>query len=182
MIFNFDKILKIDRKINQSLAAEYNLPWLRGTLGALTYLGTGAVWLAAYAFFLIFLPDHFTQLILALVLSEAVGLLTIIVLRYITKRERPATSHKYFFLTPWNRYSFPSHHAYRVTILLIIFGTAFPQLLSFLIVMAATVCFSRIYLAKHYFSDVLTGVFLGIILAIVSQRIINFGSLRGLTE
>jgi undecaprenyl-diphosphatase len=181
MIFSFDKILKIDRKINQSLAA-YNLPWLSGTLGALTYLGTGAVWIAAYAFFLFFLPDPLTPLIWTLVLCEVMGLFAIIVLRYITKRARPATSHKHFFLTPWNRYSFPSHHAYRVTILLIIFGTAFPALLSFLIVMAATVCFSRIYLAKHYFSDVLTGIFLGIILAMVSQRIIHIGSLRCLTK
>ena len=181
MIFNFDKILKIDRKINQSLAA-YNLPWLSGILRAVTYLGTGAVWIAAYAIFFVFLPDRFASLILALVLSEVIGLFTIIVLRYITKRERPAISHKYFFLTPWNRYSFPSHHAYRVTILLIIFGTAFPPLLWFLIVMAATVCFSRIYLAKHYFSDVLTGVFLGIFLAMVSQKIINFSLLRCLTE
>ena len=119
MLFNFDKILNIDRQICQSLAA-YKLPWLSGTLGALTYLGAGALWLAAYVIFFIFLPDRFTPLILTLVLAEGMGLLVIIVLRYITKRERPARSHKYFFLTPWNRFSFPSHHAYRVTILLII--------------------------------------------------------------
>ena len=177
MIFSFDKILNIDRQVCQSLAA-YNLSWLSSALGALTYLGTGAVWLAAYVVFFIFLPDRFNPLILTLVLAEVMGLLAIIVLRYMTKRERPARSHKYFFLTPWNRFSFPSHHAYRVTILFIIFGTAFPALRSSLLLMAAAVCFSRLYLAKHYLSDVLAGVFLGIILALASLRIMNFDSLR----
>ena len=181
MIIFLDKILNIDRKIYQSLVA-YNLPWLSATLGVLTYLGTGGVWIAAYAAFFVFLPDYFAPLIWASVISEIVGLFIIIILRYITKRERPTVPHKYFFLTPWNRFSFPSHHAYRATILLVIFGAAFPGLLWLLIVLAATVCFSRLYLAKHYFSDVLTGIFLGIILATACQRIVHFGPFKCLTN
>ena len=177
MVFFLDKILNIDRKVYRSLAA-YNLPWLSATLGVLTYLGAGGVWIAAYAVFFVFLPDWLTPLIWTLVVSELVGLVSIIILRYLTKRERPTVSHKYFFLTPWNRFSFPSHHAYRTTILLVIFGTAFPGLLWLLIVLAATVCFSRIYLAKHYVSDVLIGILLGIVLATACQRIVHFDPLK----
>ena len=161
----------IDRKINAYFASRDNL-WLRAVLGALTHLGSGAVWISVYALLLIFFHDHFSQLILALILAEVIGLLTIIILRYMTKRKRPVIHYKYFSLTPWNRYSFPSHHALRSFIVAVIIGTDFPGLLPFLLVMAAAVSFSRIYLLKHYLSDVLVGVLLGILLATVSQRFI----------
>jgi len=167
----FVSVTEIDRNINNYFVSRDN-PWLRAALGALTYLGTGALWLAIYALFLIFFRDHFTQLIYILVLAEATALPVVVVLRYMTKRERPAISHNYFFLAPWNRYSFPSHHALRAFIVLVVVGKAFPAFLPILIVMALIVGFSRLYLAKHYLSDVLVGALLGIILALVSQKFI----------
>jgi undecaprenyl-diphosphatase len=163
--------MEIDRKIKEYFAS-HNNPWLRAGLGALTHLGSGAVWITVYALLLIFFNDHFSQLVLTLILAEVIGLLTIIILRYTTKKKRPIIDYKYFSLTPWNRYSFPSHHALRSFIIAIVVGTDFPGLLPFLLVMAATVSFSRIYLSKHYLSDVLVGALLGILLATVSQRFI----------
>ena len=43
---------------------------------------------------------------------------------------------------------------------------------SLLLIMAATVSFSRTYLSKHYLSDVLAGAFLGIILAMASRSFV----------
>ena len=163
--------MKMDRKIKEYFAS-HNNPWLRTALGALTHLGSGAVWITVYALLLVLFHDQFSQLILALILAEVIGLLTIIILRYMTKRKRPIIHYKYFSLTPWNRYSFPSHHALRSFIIAVIVGTDFPGLLLFLLVMAASVSFSRIYLLKHYLSDVLVGVLLGILLATVSQRFV----------
>ncbi len=167
----FGKLMEIDRIISHYFAS-HNNPWLRAALGALTHLGSGAVWITVYALLLVLFHDHFSQLILALILAEVIGLLTIITLRFMTKRERPIIHYQYFSLTPWNRYSFPSHHALRSFIIAVILGTDFPGLLLFLLVMAATVSFSRIYLLKHYSSDVLVGVLLGILLTTVSQTFI----------
>jgi len=163
--------MKMDRKIKEYFAS-HNNPWFRAALGALTHLGSGAVWITVYALLLVLFHDQFSQIILALILAEVIGLLIIITLRYMTKRERPIIHYKYFSLTPWNRYSFPSHHALRSFIIAVIVGTDFPGLLLFLLVMAASVSFSRIYLLKHYLSDVLVGVLLGILLATVSQRFV----------
>ena len=171
MNISFGKLMEMDRTVSQYFAS-HNNPWLRAPLRALTHLGTGAVWITVYALFFIFLQNHFTQLILTLILAEVIGLLTIIVLRYMTKRKRPIIHYKYLSLTPWNRYSFPSHHALRSFIIAVILGTYYPWLLPFLLVMAATVSFSRIYLLKHYLSDVLVGALLGILLATASQRFI----------
>jgi len=167
----FGKLMEMDRTVGQYFAS-HNNPWFRAVLGALTHLGSGSVWITVYALLLIFFHDQFSQLILALILAEVVGLLTIIILRYMTKRKRPIMHYKYFSLTPWNRYSFPSHHTLRSFIIAVILGTYFSGLLPFLLVMAATVSFSRIYLLKHYLSDVLVGALLGILLATASQRFI----------
>jgi len=171
MNISFGKLREIDRDINEYFFSQDN-PRLRAAFGALTHLGTGAVWITLYALGLVFLYDPFFQLILTLILAEVIGLVTIIILRYITRRKRPAAHYKTFPLTPWNRYSFPSHHALRSFIIACIIGTDFPGLRPFLFIMAATVSFSRIYLSRHYLSDVLAGTFLGIILATTSQRII----------
>jgi len=171
MNISFEKLTEIDREINGYFVSKDN-PWLRGTLGALTHLGTGAFWITLYALGLIFLYDHFSKLILTLILAEIMGLLTIIILKYVTKRKRPIADYKFFPLTPWNRYSFPSHHALRSFLVASIIGTDFPGVRPFLFIMAATVGFSRIYLSKHYLSDVLAGTLLGIPLAVTSQRFI----------
>ena len=166
----FAEFMKMDRIISQYFAS-HNNPWLRAVLGALTHLGTGAVWLSLYALFLVFLNDLFAPLFLTLVLAELIGLLTIIILRYMTKRKRPTAHYKNFSLTPWNKYSFPSHHALRSFIIAVVIGTEVPGLLPFLLILAAIISFSRIYLSKHYLSDVLVGVFLGILSAAAAQRL-----------
>ena len=146
-----------------------NDPRLRLALGVVTYLGTGVVWVPVYALFLLMTRDHVFRLVSTLVLAEGMGLLFIILLRYGTRRERPSRSYRAFPLTPWNRYSFPSHHALRSFMIAVIIGMAFPRLLPFLLLVASVVSFSRIYLSKHYLSDVVAGCLLGILLAGVSQ-------------
>ncbi len=165
------KLMETDRIINQYFSS-HNNRWLRSALGTLTHLGTGGVWITIYALFFMFLDDHFTQLLLTLILAEMIGLFTIIMLRYMTKRKRPMIHYKYYFLTPWNRYSFPSHHTLRAFIIAVIVGIDYPEVFPLLLIMAATVSFSRIYLSKHYLSDVLAGAFLGIILAMASRTFI----------
>jgi undecaprenyl-diphosphatase len=59
-----------------------------------------------------------------------------------------------------------------VFIIAVVVGTDYPEVLPLLLIMAATVSFSRIYLSKHYLSDVLAGAFLGIILAMASRSFI----------
>ncbi len=165
------KLRETDRIISQYFSS-HNNGWLRSALGTLTHLGSGGVWIIIYALLFIFLDDHFTQLLLTLILAEMIGLLTIIILRYMTKRKRPSIHYKYYFLTPWNRYSFPSHHTLRVFIIAVIVGKDYPEIFPLLLIMAATVSFSRIYLSKHYLSDVLAGAFLGIMLAMASRSFI----------
>ena len=65
------KLPEIDQSINEYFVSRNNR-WLRALLGALTHLGTGFLWVAVYTFFLIFLNDLFTPLILTLILADMV--------------------------------------------------------------------------------------------------------------
>ena len=168
MTVHFEKLAALDHGVSRYFGL-HNDPRLRAALGVVTYLGTGMLWVPLYALFLLITRDHLFQLISTLVLAEVMGLFFIIILRYGTKRARPARSYKAFPLTPWNRYSFPSHHALRSFIIAVVIGIAFPWLLPFLLPAASVVSFSRIYLSKHYLSDVLAGALLGILLAGASQ-------------
>lgn len=128
-----------------------------------TYLGSGYVWTFAYLILFARGTDFVRALLFSVILAELLGLLIIIVLRNLIKRERPNADTT--FLLPWQNNSFPSHHALRVSMLATIFGTAYPSWLSFLIFGAVVVSISRIYLEKHYPFDVLAGSFIGFLYA-----------------
>jgi len=157
------RLIEIDQKLSAYFGS-IDKPLLRRAFRLLTHLGTGAFWMTVYALSLIFFHKDFAQLTFTLVVGEIIGLMMIIILRYMTKRRRPDAKYKPFFLAPWNRYSFPSHHALRSFLIAVILGVHYPGLLPFLLFMAATVGFSRLYLSKHYLSDVLVGTFIGIVL------------------
>lgn len=161
----FSRIIEIDRKINSYFESLNNL-WLKMTFGFLTHLGSGAVWITIYAFFLFFFKDYFSRMIFSLILAEITGLVIIIILRYITKRERPLPHPNPHFLSPWNKYSFPSHHSMRSFMIASIVGLSYQFWLPFLLFIAVIISFSRIYLLRHYLSDVLTGALLGIFLGV----------------
>lgn len=168
MTVRFEKLAALDHSVSRYFSLHSD-PRLRAALGVVTYLGTGVVCVPLYALFLIIARDRLFQLVSTLVLAEVMGLFFIILLRYGTKRERPSRRYKVFPLTPWNRYSFPSHHALRSFIIAVVIGIDFPWLLPFLLSLASVISFSRIYLSKHYLSDVLVGALLGILLAGASQ-------------
>lgn len=130
-----------------------------------TYLGSGYVWTFAYLILFALGTDKVRAILFSVILAELLGLLIIIVLRNLIKRERPNTDITFLLPLPWQSNSFPSHHALRVSMLATMFGTAYPSWLSFLIFGAAVVSISRIYLERHYPFDVLAGSFIGFLCA-----------------
>ena len=130
-----------------------------------TYLGSGYVWTFAYLIIFALGTDKVKAILFSVILAELLGLLIIIVLRNLIKRERPTTDITFLLPLPWHSNSFPSHHALRVSMLAAIFGTAYPSWWPFLIFSATVVSISRIYLERHYPSDVLAGSFIGFLCA-----------------
>ncbi len=62
-------------------------------------------------------------------------------------------------------YGFPSNHAANSFTLAFVFSFFYRRLTVFFFSMATLVCISRVYLGKHYLSDVVAGAILGVLVA-----------------
>jgi len=132
-------------------------------VGMVTYLGSAVVWAPVYALTLFLLKERFGSLIITVLKAELIVLVIIITLRYLTRRERPSPYTTKLPFTLWNRYSFPSHHAARMFLLTFVIGAQYQDSFPLMLSLAIVVALSRIFLAKHYLSDVLTGAAIGIV-------------------
>ena len=164
-------MIPLDRKISEYFLSRDNL-WSKRLFQAVSHLGAGVLWVGVYAFGFIFFPSDTHRLLLTLVVAELMGLSVIIPLRYCTRRNRPSADYKCSRITPWNRYSFPSHHAFRAFSIAIIVGVRHPAVFPWLICTALGIGFSRIYLSKHYLTDVVAGTLLAVGIASASLRMV----------
>ena len=164
-------MIALDRKISEYFLSQDNL-WGMRLFQAVSHLGAGVLWLCVYALGLIFFQNDAHRLVLTLVIAELMGLVVIIPLRYCIRRNRPSANYKCSRITPWNRYSFPSHHAFRAFSIAIIVGVRHPGAFPYLICAALAIGFSRIYLSKHYLTDVLAGTLLAVGVASASLRMV----------
>jgi undecaprenyl-diphosphatase len=94
------------------------------------------------------------------------------VIKPLVKRPRPsvvlADSHPLFGVR--RTYSFPSVHAVNFSAAVPIVATVFPAATIPAAVVAALVCFSRIYVGDHWPSDVLAGILLGLGLGLLGRK------------
>lgn len=162
-------IVGIDQRVQGRILAT-NPPWLQKTFRFITHFADGAIWIIVYI--AAFLLDHnwFYRVVLPIIIAEMMGLVIIIGLRYAVKRDRPGITYIAHWLAPWNQYSFPSHHSLRAFIIAVVIGSKYQQLFLPLVLLASLISLSRIWLAKHYLSDVITGALLGLLLAEISME------------
>jgi undecaprenyl-diphosphatase len=99
-------------------------------------------------------------------------LITIAVTAFLTalakgifKRERP--SEKWAIAT--DKYAFPSGHAARAGAVAVALAVIFPPYAFLCFLWAALVALSRVILARHYLSDVVGGLLLGVVVSLVLQ-------------
>jgi membrane-associated phospholipid phosphatase len=106
------------------------------------------------------------QLLFGIVL--AFGLTVLI--RIFSFKERPDRQPFNGFLTKIDASSFPSLHSMRASVLatLLILKIANPILVVLLIVYAIAVGYSRVMAKRHYVSDVVAGLVLGVFVALAS--------------
>ena len=127
--------------------------------GSLAVIGTIII-CAVYLFY-----DHVVLPVTLMIYAELLGLLIIIFVRNVIKRNRPR-KFRPRLIDAWNNYSFPSHHAYRAFMIATLLSLFYPAFMSLFYSWAILIGFSRIYLLKHYFSDVLSGALLGMFIGV----------------
>ncbi len=126
-------------------------------LGDLIYYGIIcllALALGAYTLFL--------QLAASVILMMGIA----IVIKALYSKDRPIPQKKGNLIELLDSRSFPSVHAMRMTALAFWLALYFAQALItlYLVLVAAIVIYSRVYLKKHYWTDVLGGILLALII------------------
>jgi undecaprenyl-diphosphatase len=113
--------------------------------------------------------DRRRGLVIAIVVIVGIGLADIIsadVLKKLFSRPRPC--HTFFDLRMiagcGGKYGFPSNHASNSIVFAFILTRFYKRLNPYLWTLAVMVCISRMYLGKHYPSDLLGGAILGTLL------------------
>jgi membrane-associated phospholipid phosphatase len=155
------------------LINKYNSPEFDYVFEFWTYLGHGIIWLPLFAYVLLFKREHLVSVLAALIICT---LLTQILKRVVFWNDfRPIVvlADKVRVIPGYylNRaHSFPSGHtstAFTLALLLAsivkrnIWVYVFPLIAFF-------VGYSRVYLAQHFVTDVLAGIFVGIVSAYFS--------------
>jgi len=104
----------------------------------------------------------FNRLFVAYVLSLAITVL----IRALYFRKRPKKEKFTNFIERIDASSFPSTHAQRVIILIMVLGLFLNNdfIFAFLLMIGLLTIYSRIYFKKHYLSDVIVGIIIGVIL------------------
>jgi undecaprenyl-diphosphatase len=101
---------------------------------------------------------------LLLITIAATALLTVIA-KGIFRRKRP--SEKWAIST--DKYAFPSGHAARAGAVAVTLAFTFPQWSIACLLWAFLVALARVILARHYLTDVASGLILGVLVAIAIQ-------------
>jgi membrane-associated phospholipid phosphatase len=152
---------------------KYNSPQFDYVFKFWTYLGDGVIWIPLFAYVLLFKRDYFVSVLAALIICT---LLTQVLKRVVFWNDfRPIVvlANKVRVIPGYymNRaHSFPSGHtstAFTLALLLAsivkrnVWVYVFPLIAFF-------VGYSRVYLAQHFITDVLAGIFVGIVSSYLS--------------
>lgn len=134
----------------------------------------GIVWIAFGLVLICFKKTRKTGItvLIALIISLLIGNLTI---KPLVARQRPFEANELSLLiSPPKDRSFPSGHAMSsfaasVAVILTNRKLGIPA-----ICVAVLIAFSRLYLQVHYFTDVVVGIILGILYAIIANAIVKY--------
>ncbi len=140
--------------------------YLREALIAVTALGTAYFYgLLIIFLFLLKKYDVAIHLIIGLLLCY----IFVFIIRLFYFKERPVKEDYFNFFTRINASSFPSLHTlssiYAATVLAVNFKTI--EISIFFYAVALLIAYSRIYVKKHYLTDVLVGLALGLIASLI---------------
>jgi len=162
-----DTVLGWDKHLERWQAA-HRAGFLDPIFKALTYAGTdGALWLALAL--VAALAYRRSRLFAFTLVADAIALLVSSGLQAAIPRARP---HVHALVPRPHTHSFPSGHATTSFACAVVLAGALPRFRIPLLVLAAAVAWSRVYVGVHYPLDVLAGAALG--------AAIGYGVLRGL--
>ena len=170
-----NQIKTLDHRFYQALTKLKKPTGLTIVMKILSLLGENAfIWLVLSGF-LTWQNNNFPSFYLMLILQTGQFALVSLLIKRLVKRPRPNYQQedppKILFL--FASYSFPSGHTAASFTAWPVLSYYFPRYTFYFISLALLISFSRLYLAKHYFSDILAGIVLGLLLSGITLFLSN---------
>lgn len=113
--------------------------------------------------FMLLIGNYSTFLHLLIGFAASYGI--VIAIRSVYYRPRPKPENYSSIIEKIDASSFPSLHSLRITMMSVILVYSYNSLSSILFfsLVSIAVCYTRYYLKRHYFSDIIAGILIGLI-------------------
>jgi undecaprenyl-diphosphatase len=157
-------LLLLDNRLTSRLRVAETPGVLRTLSIVLAHSGDSWFWAAALVVTVWLGAGPWRWRSLVMLLGIAVTALVVMAIKILVRRRRPAGEWGWLYRSS-DPHSFPSGHAARMTMLLVVCAHVGPLWLALLLlVWAPLVSLSRVAMGVHYLSDVLGGTILGLVM------------------
>ncbi|XP_045614454.1 polyisoprenoid diphosphate/phosphate phosphohydrolase PLPP6 [Procambarus clarkii] len=149
----------------------------KGHMKGLEFSCHGIPWLVGTATLIFFITDLFLrQLLVNIFIALIIDIIVIAVAKGITRRRRPEANKKddMFGQILVDKFSFPSGHATRAVMLSILLPMQYDMFLPLSILVmiwGGAVCISRVLMRRHHLLDIIGGIVIGILEALLVSQI-----------
>lgn len=170
----FEKIHNKDSSLLRILNINLKCKVLDTLMVPITYLGS-LTFMCIFCLALLLSKDEFITLYaINCVITLVVGALCTQIIKKIVNRARPflKIDNLHIKKIGIDKYSFPSGHTCAAFSLAVMTRYFFPTFFTIAISLSTLVGFSRMYLGVHYPTDVLIGMFLGVISSVLVHNFI----------
>jgi len=159
---------RLMRRVNRWRAPR----WVRSWMLLATRAGDG--WLWGFVAFAVLLSSDAMRFraIEAAACAITVGILLFHRIKVVFCRRRPRDiePHCWAHIVTRDRFSFPSGHSTTAFAAALAFGSFYPEIMPWLLLLAANVAISRVIVGMHFLSDVLAGAGMGALLGYIAFR------------
>ena len=167
-----NKVLELDARLSAGLRVAEQPGLLRTVAGILAHSGDSWFWLVGLGILWVFGSSYWKSHALALAVGILVTALVVMAIKFTVRRRRPEGEWGNIYRRT-DPHSFPSGHAARAAMLVVMAANLGPPWLFMVLVpWALAVILARVIMGVHYVSDVLAGAGLGMLMGILIIRFV----------
>jgi undecaprenyl-diphosphatase len=171
---NINDLLIKDAEYAEQVRIPEDRPWLKKAAAFFAHSGDSWFWGAGLALLWLIGPRPWRPQIALLFLGIFFTAVTVLIIKFSVKRPRPEGEWGQVYRSS-DPHSFPSGHAARATMLTVIMLLSGYWLLGLgMFVWALLVQIARVGLGVHYFSDVIVGSLIGVVMGFLAVWAFGF--------
>lgn len=162
-----NRFIELDARLSAGLRLAERPGALRTAAGILAHSGDSWFWFAGLALAWFFGTSYWKSLALALAIGILATALVVMAIKFTVRRRRPEGEWGSIYRKT-DPHSFPSGHAARAAMLVVMTASLGPSWLWMLLLpWALAVVLARVVMGVHYLSDVVAGAGLGLLMGLL---------------